>query len=346
MKRKIIPYKERTSISYFKDGVLCDVFPFDPNLSLYKNRNYESRFIVSDGIQYDLINKEDIQNIPIPHFSTNGWHTVDSLDYYLRMCASNLRSAKEFELSTLLLKKAFELMQHSTISWQEKDYYRLVQWLYEDGEFEEADEYEKRINSAEILEKSNTAFIRKNHLENYKNESDLIALHSYSRTCEYCSIYSGRVYSVSGDDLRFPFLDENIVDTVFNHICCSSCFLSYWESMETIYYLGKKVNAVESTNRPYEDLRTDEQKTDYDNALENALWKQLREDEYKQCHKEYYLLKYKFPELAPKSVYAYSSIKQANDENFKNIQEKAKKFGIEIQNPQVLLEDIIAHSKE
>ena len=85
------------------------------------------------------------------------------------------------------------------------------------------------------------------------------------------------------------------------------------------------------------------QKTDYDNALEKALWKQLREDEYKQCHKEFYLLKYKAPELAPRSVYAYSSIKQANEEDFKNIQENAKTFGIEIQNPLVLLEDIIAH---
>lgn len=40
-----------------------------------------------------------------------------------------------------------DLMKHSTIFWSEQDYYRIVQWNIEMGNFQEADRAEMEINN-------------------------------------------------------------------------------------------------------------------------------------------------------------------------------------------------------
>lgn len=70
---------------------------------------------------------------------------VFPMNYILRMCAGNLRSAGNNEQSVLVLWKAVQLMPHSGIGWSEKDYLKLAAWLYEDGRIADGDRVERYI---------------------------------------------------------------------------------------------------------------------------------------------------------------------------------------------------------
>lgn len=76
---------------YFKNGEMYKVYPTD------KESWYDARYLVSDGVKYDLENLDDLRCIPIPAFTNidimHGYGITGSLEYVLRMKAGNLRNA-------------------------------------------------------------------------------------------------------------------------------------------------------------------------------------------------------------------------------------------------------------
>lgn len=317
-------------IAYFKNGFLYDVNPRNTAISLYEDRDiaYNAKIIVSDGITYNLENEQSIKKIKIPSFS-NSYDTTSSLDYILRMCASNLRNEGKNELSILVLKKAIEIMPFSNLMWSQKDYLRIVSWLYEDGRFDEGDKLKKHIlSNQQIKSKTDTTVYAKQNFGELAKHTDLIVFASYSSIlCETCSIYSGRVYSVSGKSKKFPKLPNELKKCSCYHPGCNTGISKYRDG-DPIYCNGKCTDAEESTNRPYKDNRTDEEKESYMNHVQKIHNQNNNQIRRLNNQREYYQLHYLIPEIAPKSFSAYVRCKNANTDKFKMIVEKAKEVNI------------------
>lgn len=88
--------------------------------------------------------------------------------------------------------------------------------------------------------------------------SDLVKMSSHASTCPVCALYENRVYSISGKDERFPKLSE-----AFNkgystiHPNCRHRLLVYIEDMENVK------QDIKSSNRPFEDMRSEREKQLY-----------------------------------------------------------------------------------
>lgn len=321
------------SIAYFIDGELVDVFPRNSSLSLYDDRGtaYHARFIVSDGRKYDLWDAKSVNAIPCPKFGSGGGSTTFSLDYILRMCASNIRNAGYNELSIIVLRKATQLMPYSGIGWSEKDYLRIVQWLYRDGRIDEGDKVRNFILTNETIQsKENTQRIAiQNFQRNSKN--GLVMYSSYSGLCcEICAKYSGRVYRTSWSwaNRKYPMLPKFLADCGCQHIGCNSGTAPFEPSWGgTVYYLGERLPLAKGQARPYRDERTEEDKLKYEQTI--ARIKQEDENEHLDRLREYHLLKTKLPEgMMPKSLSAYTKIKNANTEQYQAITTEAKSLGL------------------
>lgn len=127
---------------YFRKGKMYKVYPDD------KESWYDARYLMSDGILYDLENVESINSIKIPKWEMldvmQGYGVTGSLDYVIRMKAGNLFNRKEEELCSACLWKSTELMFSNTLmGWRKEDYTRLVYWHVQ---LEMYDEVEKAKN--------------------------------------------------------------------------------------------------------------------------------------------------------------------------------------------------------
>lgn len=319
------------SIAYFENGTLIDVYPRNNSISLYDDRGtaYEATTVVSDGRKYDLMDASSVAAIPCPHFSANNSSVTFSLDYVLRMCASNIRNAGYNEQSILVLWKAVQLMPNSGIGWAEKDYLRLAIWLYEDGRIIDGDKVRQFIQEDEKIQSG--ANIQNIAIRNFLNASQngLVKYNSYSGICcEVCAKYSGRVYRTSWtwETRKFPKLPQFLADCGCWHICCStgvSSFKPGWD--DTVYYRGKRVKLEEAQARPYIDERTENEKAQY----EQTLTKVNKENNHISLLREYYLLKARLPAgMVPKSLSAYSRIKNANTGKYQQILSEASLLGL------------------
>lgn len=132
---------------YFKNGEMYKVYPTD------KESWYDARYLVSDGVKYDLENLDDLKRIPVPKFPAHqnimeGYGVTGNLDYVLRMKAGSFYNRKDKIRCSACLWKCTELMfAHPFLSWDESHFYRIVQWHVEMGMFDEADKAEKYIYS-------------------------------------------------------------------------------------------------------------------------------------------------------------------------------------------------------
>ena len=123
---------------YFKNGEMYKVYPTD------KESWYDARYLVSDGVKYDLENLDDLKRIPVPKFPAHqnimdGYGVTGNLDYVLRMKAGSFYNRKDKIRCSACLWKCTELMLAHPLSWEESHFYRIVQWHVEMGMFDEAD---------------------------------------------------------------------------------------------------------------------------------------------------------------------------------------------------------------
>ena len=119
---------------YFENGLLVKILPAE------HCNQYEARYLVSDGLTFDLESTLDISNIPIPNYKKLcGFPNIShSLDYVLKRKAGNLSKNGLFDHSIVCLRKANQIMSQSPIHWKKKDYMDIVLELARVGRYEEA----------------------------------------------------------------------------------------------------------------------------------------------------------------------------------------------------------------
>lgn len=322
---------------YFNNGMMYKVYPTDGN------GWYDARYLVSDGVMYDLENVKDLRRIVVPKFGLfdvmAGYGVTGSLDYVMRMKAGNLRKKGLVSESDECYRKAIDLMQASGISYDEKTYLYFAKDLLREGRFEESEEEEKRIHKIykEIQRKqaypydtlSQKLFFHDlNQCKLFK--IDYLEIFYDGACCSKCATYHGRVYCISGRDKRFPKLPEFVKKT---GKVCDECHTMarpfYFPDYNTIDYRGEELDAITISNRPFiEDDRNDLERKNY---LELKKKNEFNNRPYiSNDEKTYYRIKYAIPEIAPKSFNGYMRMKNSKSKNFIKIVEEAKKQGIHI----------------
>ena len=343
--------------AYFKNGYLINVKPRNASVSLDEDRQtaYNARYIVSDGITYDLKDPHSIQSIHIPQFKSIEGINIPTRDisYILRMRAcGETRNA----IAVSLAYKAANLMIASPIYWNKKDYFRIVAQLWSIGEITYGDylleELKKRIPS--IAAKNEMHMLRRESFEynlriTKELDQDYIETKSTTCPCPQCAKYRNRIYNLSGKDKRFPKFSDYIPAP--EKLCCIQFYGRYYfpgdklsfclpiKKGETQEYIEKEVEAIKYSNRPFVDDRNAVEKMNYEEQL-------LKEQQRKKIEEKFYnknnwISKYNekleyqnilniLPDKAPKSFGGYTRMKKNNTANFQKIRVEAEKQGIKI----------------
>ena len=339
-------------MAYFKNGELFNIQPRNKKLPLYEERQiaYEARFVILDGKKYDLEDPISISNIEIPQFNKiNGMPNVTfDLAYILKM-----RAGKEYRpwLTVPLTFKTVNLMLHSPIGWTKKDYFRLVIQLWHIGEVFYGDyllnELEKRLP----FMTDDNYYYRESFdkaLENAKLfKYDYIESGHLGVTCEKCTPYQDRIYSISGKDTRFPKLPQHIIENKGLHCKISFYSTDYYRGKTITQYIyknendfvTKEIDALKYSNRPFIDDRNSYDKQRYDKWVDEETKRreadmlyynrEHRINEYK-LHLEYHQIVMLMKDKAPKSYSGYMKMKRNNTANFQKILVLANEKGIVI----------------
>lgn len=301
------------------------------NLFLNPEQNGDS----SKTAKYNFETVEEIAGIQIPLYSINSGISspVNNIEYILQRKATEFKREGKEDLAIACLKKANEIFPHSNFSWSKKDYMRVVEFLKDFGRFDEARVEEKRIlecygeyfgenalqqNSPQ--EDAIDAFMSEYKDIYYSDGSDLVTTEGTARccTCEICSRYRGRIFSVYGKDLRFPKLPEEL-RKMYIHRECRLQFspIIFFEGSRNSFNptydpsisLTNSKEIIRYVNRPFIDDRTPEEKECFER---NKLKRQAE----MQDRKDYDWLREHLPEQAPKSFGGYRKMKNANSANY------------------------------
>ena len=293
-------------VAIYKNGYLLHTVP--PLSDYYNERDKftHARYIISDDVDYDLEDISSINEILIPDFSqpiitnTPGEFTLGvtgSLEYVLRRKAVELRKRKENYLSITLLKKVCKIMPYSRISWRMNDYMRLVNWLYEDERFDEADFYEEKFSN--MFNNNSNNSLNKIHQRQINSiislGYDLCMTSNNFGCCEECAKRRNRVFSISGKDKRFYKYTE------YHCSCSRLALLMFRENSDEHYF--KNENYIEYSNRPFIDDRTDEEKERYQFDCDRKVYEEILERDKKLFNK----MKAIIPDFPFKSFRSYRS---------------------------------------
>ncbi len=295
------------------------------DISAYSRRNNQCI--------HDFCENFDLESIPgiqaITPDSARIWETraagVPSLpEQILFKKATEYKKAGRMELAIECLRKANELLSSNNIEGQERDYLRVVEYLKLSGRFDEA-----RAEEAALRKMHPEVFgiVKNPKIEQELERAAIVGCDflqiNTSSICPKCSPYSRRIYSISGKDHRFPplpsipkFLTMNKCDLCKCCIDISVAFL-YLRSDKEIAELSKH------SKSPAVDLRTEEQKLYFEKE-------QTAKARKRQTKIEYDLLMEYLPEFCPKSLSAYSRMKNKNSRRFEVIRSVAEELDIEI----------------
>lgn len=154
--------------------------------------------------------------------------------------------------------------------------------------------------------------------------TDLVEMSSHGSCCAECAKYEGRVFSISGEDARFPKLPEQVFSLGGIHEGCSHTFhpfyyypgaqhSTYIVSPDGSGYTIQYSDVIEFSNRPFVDSRTPQQKQEYEQRLKAIEQRKMMEESrkrYLENKAEYNRLKSIDPASVPKSFSKY--LKQLN----------------------------------
>lgn len=152
-------------------------------------------------------------------------------------------------------------------------------------------------------------------------KTDLLEMSKRGVTCGECSKYEGRVFSISGTSKRFPPLPECIKERGEVHEGCRHSFYPFKEGVSKPMYAK---NIVAYSNAPFVDQRTPEQKLQYDEEQTKLLAKV-------ESERQYDILKKRAPDLAPKTLAAFSRMRNANSKGYQSIVQQCADRKIKLQ---------------
>lgn len=327
---------------YFEHGRIVKVVP-EPECAYgdYREEINKATCIVSDGIQYDLNNVDSILSITTPKYLAQN-EKADAvelgvtgyLEYVLRMHCSYCKEQGRTDLLIACLEKSTTIMPHSSISWTEKDYYRIVSELEALGRFDDIDYWEKWIaeNSTTYKDISLSRF---QWALDYAKQlgTDLIEFQWTGAQSAVVAKYQGRVYSISGKDKRFPCLPDFIKESrnIPDGLLCSGPIL--YRKGQEIFYKDKYVPIEKLSWRPFVDDRSETEKENYLKRREKIK----KEEEYRITRRVYYQLKQIIPNDIPKSMSAFSRMKNSNSAKYQDLVSKAEAKGFVFPNMTVEL---------
>jgi len=159
---------------------------------------------------------------------------------------------------------------------------------------------------------------------------DLVVFHDYGRgCCEECAKYRGRVYSISGKNRVFPALPAYVMANGNFHPGCRCCMTTYFNE-DTIFYKGIRTDAVEASTRPWEDDRSEHEKSLYIEYVDRTIKEAIENENRERDRIEYQKILSCIPELAPKSFSSYRRMKNSKTPNFIKLVDAAKNHGVDI----------------
>ena len=153
----------------------------------------------------------------------------------------------------------------------------VLEVRYTDGTVRPLDAYAEMVSRT-----SRTQTFNRAALEYAADTTDLVECTTIFPTCEICIKFQGRVYSISGNDKRFPALYDTALAAGFEaiHPNCRHQFLPYHEELDQPRERAVK---EEISNKPFEDNRTEHNRRQYaewqaDNAKKAERRRQDIED--------------------------------------------------------------------
>ena len=168
------------------------------------------------------------------------------------------------------------------------------------------DAYASMVARSTTREAGNIA--REKQLE--ENGYDLMKMSTHYPTCELCAPLQGRVYSISGNDARFPAISRAYRNGYRNvHPNCRHVMTPYIESLQEESELQAD---IEASNQPFEDPRPEVERNLYNK--QQAQNRQARQDLY-----QYERYKARLGEEAPKTFSAFRRLKNKGGEPWEDL---------------------------
>ena len=275
--------------------------------------------ILNKQPENDLDTIEGIMSIPIPKYAPlqGMGNPSNNIEYILQKKATEHKRNGRMDLAIACLRKANEIFPHSNFSWPEKDYMRLVEYLKQDRQFEEAKKEELKIKELfNQLKEERKNLNEKINKQIYGN-TDIVSTNETSFVCEECAKYTKRYFSISGKNKNYPKLPEYLLKDLPEHKYCAITVTPVMENVSVPVW-AYKGDFIKYCNRPFVDERTKEQKAFFE--------KEVKEKKEAALDKEFYdILFEKCPDIAPKSFSGYRRMKSANSDNYKKIITEAEK---------------------
>lgn len=271
----------------------------------------------------DLNSIDGIRSISVPTKKEKQQHEVkDGMEYILQRKATEHKKDGRMDLAIECLKKSNELMPYSFFEYTREDYERLVKYLKQAKRFDEARQEEKKLDKMFgkelISKKSEAKFVRQKFHDAKELGTDLVEMSEHHPTCEKCAKYQGRVFSISGNDKRFPKLPQYALAHGKMHQGCRHTFYPFIYGLSASSYGHKDI--ITYSNRPFIDERTPEEKAEYE-----AMVQTIEED--KKSRNEYDWICENLPNIAPKSYGGYKKMKNSNSTNFQKLYRATRDAG-------------------
>lgn len=166
---------------------------------------------------------------------------------YKQIAAEIVRKDKNKSVTYELRNRVHELLVKEN----------FIKVEYANGRTIPVDAYAEMVANTASIEAYNTGAI-----DYAMNNTDLVEMTTIFPTCDICAKYQGRVYSVSGNDKRYPSLYDTVLSKGYNtvHPNCRHEFIPYDEDFDTT---EEKKARQEKANKPFEDSRTDKNVKEY-----------------------------------------------------------------------------------
>ncbi len=289
-----------------------DTIKFAENMTVEEYREIRSEAYKLFDSLYNTSSIEGIKEIPVPEYEVSKYDGFTCKpEYILDLKATAHKKNGNIDLAIECLKKANELRFCSQFMYTEKHYNRLVEYLKLARRFDEAKEEEEKIKSFlnnQVSDNENRRQKMYNRIYGGFN-SDLVEIGYVNSCCPICAKYRGRVFSLKGEDERFPLFPKDF------HEDCGLRSFPFVYGISCPAHCNKD-EIIEFSNRPFIDDRTEEQKAGYHRILQER-----EEDKQREIDRtDYNWLWENMPEICPKSFSAYRRMKKSNSAGYQKIQ--------------------------
>ena len=335
---------ENKGVYFYKNGIEFE----EKNIEGKKERF--TRYIVSDGQKYDLCNPSDIVRFRIPQFAGLNGKFVDVTKDLTCYMLSHAKQMYDRNLAIPFVYTTVNLMIASPVGFTRADYMRMISQLERINENSYANylkneiiQFDKSLLDEEARKKNQAM----NIIENSK-DTDLVEIPYLGCACGECAKYQGRIYSVTGNDSRFPLLPDFIRETGRIHPGCShyllpafgvETYITKYITMEDGSIKTVYVDPIINSNRPFVDDRNEYDKRRYisykEKKEQDQRNREYMEDPerlriYAKRRMEYEWIVENLSEIAPKSLGGYTRMKRANSKNYQRIKERALEMDMEL----------------